>query len=73
MSPKTYTYGHLMKIEWFVANVTAVGSPDRVEHAIWEVILVSVFLSVKAIFVAREPLCDVETPSLALVTLLRVI
>ena len=28
-----------MKIEWLVANVTAVGSPERAEHAIWGVIL----------------------------------
>ena len=28
-----------MKIEWLVANVTAVRSPDIAEHAILEVIL----------------------------------
>ena len=34
-----------MKIEWLVANVTAVGSPDRAKRAILEVILVGRFLA----------------------------
>ena len=32
LSPNTFTYGHLLKIEWLVANVTSVGFPDRAEH-----------------------------------------
>ena len=28
-----------MKVEWLVANVTAVGSPDRAEHVILGMIL----------------------------------
>ena len=34
MSPNNFDHGHLMKIEWLVADVTAVGSPDRAERAI---------------------------------------
>ena len=34
-----------MKIEWLVADVTAVGSPDRVERAILGVILDGLFLT----------------------------
>ena len=39
MSPNKSTQGHLMKIKWLVANVSAVGSPDSAERAILEVIL----------------------------------
>ena len=47
-----------MKTESLVANVTAVGSPDRAERAILEVILAGrFFLPVQAVFVVREPLC----------------
>ena len=41
-----------MKIEWFIANMTAAGSPDRVEHATfggdfgW-----AIFWPIQAIFV----------------------
>ena len=34
-----------MKKEWLVANVTAVRSPDRAEHAILELILAGQFLA----------------------------
>ena len=34
-----------MKLEWLVTNVTAVGSPDRAERAIFGVIWMGVFLS----------------------------
>ena len=34
-----------MKIEWLVTNVTAVGSPDRADRAILEVILAWLFLA----------------------------
>ena len=54
-----------MKIESFVVDVTAVGSPDIAERVIlfggdfglaW-------FLPIQAVFVVREPLCDVGPPS----------
>ena len=48
-----------MKVVWLVANVTAVGSPDRAECDIVGVILGN-FWPVQATFVVREPLCDVE-------------
>ena len=52
-----------MKIEWLVANITAVGFPDRAEHAFfgsdfgW-----AIYWPIQAIFVVREPLCDQEPP-----------
>ena len=53
-----------MKIEWLVTDVTAVGSPDRTEHAILRVILAGrFFLPSQAVFVSGEPLCDAGTPS----------
>ena len=47
-----------MKIKLLVADVTAVGSPDRGEHAILGMIL-EVSCPIQAIFVVGEPLCDV--------------
>ena len=53
-----------MKIEWLVANVTAVGSPDRAGRAISEVILAGrCFWPIQAVFVAGEPFCDLGPPS----------
>ena len=34
LSPNNANQGHLLKIEWLFADVTAVGSPDRAEHEI---------------------------------------
>ena len=51
-----------MKIEWLVADVTAVGFPDRAERAILWMILAGLFWAVQAIFVVGEPLWDVGTP-----------
>ena len=52
-----------MKIKWLVADVTAVGSPDIEERAIWGRILAERgFWPIQAVFVAGEPLCDVGTP-----------
>ena len=39
LSSNRFTQGHSMKIQWLVANVTAVGSPGRVERAIVGMIL----------------------------------
>ena len=39
MSSSNVTLGHLVNIEWLVADVTAVGSLDRAQRAVWEVIL----------------------------------
>ena len=61
-----------MKIEWLVTDVTAVGSPGRAEFAIFGGNL-AFFVPIQALFVGGEPLCGVETPSLALISLLRVI
>ena len=63
-----------MKIEWLVTNVTAVGSPDRAKRAILGVILAGdFFCPIQAVFVVKEPLCDVKNPSRALITLFWVI
>ena len=51
-----------MKIEWLVADVISVRSPDRAEHDILGVML-DVFWPTQAAFVAREPLCDLGIPS----------
>ena len=58
MSPGIFTWGLLMKIEWLVADVTHVGGPDRAEHDIFEMIL-NIFWSIQATFVAGKTLCDV--------------
>ena len=39
-----------MKTEWLVTDVTSVGSPDRVEHGIFVVIL-GVYWPIQATFV----------------------
>ena len=64
-----------MKTKWLITDVTAVEPPDRAERANLGVIVAAHFLSwpIQAIFVVREPLCDVGTPSRALISLLRVI
>ena len=52
-----------MKIEWFVTNVTAARSPDTEERVFWGVFGFAVFEQFRPIFVVREPLCNVGTPS----------
>ena len=52
-----------MKIKCFFVNLTAVGSPDRGEHAILAVTLAVRFWPIKAVFAAGELLGDVETAS----------
>ena len=39
LSPNTFTYGHLLKIESLVADVTSVGSPARAEGDIMGMLL----------------------------------
>ena len=74
MSSDEFTEGHSVKIEWLLADVTAVGSLDRAERAIlgadfgW-----ACFWPIQIIFVVGEPFCGVGTPSRPLITLLRVI
>ena len=55
-----------MKIEWLVADVTAVGCLDRAERAIlggdcgW-----ACFWPIQDMFAVAEPLCGVGTPLLS--------
>ena len=49
LSLNYFTWGHLMKIEWLLADVKAVGLPDRAERDILGVIL-DVFWSIQGIF-----------------------
>ena len=39
LGSNNFTQGHLLKIEWLVTDVTAVGSPDRAERSILGMIL----------------------------------
>ena len=39
LSSNNFTQGHSMKIEWSVADVIAIGSPDRAERAMLGVIV----------------------------------
>ena len=51
-----------MKIQWLVTNVTAIGSPDRTERAIFRVILAECFFSqLRPYLLWGKPLCDVRT------------
>ena len=52
-----------MKIEWLVTNLTAVGYPDRAEHAILGLILAGLFWPIQVVYVVGEQLCGVGTPS----------
>ena len=45
LGPYNFTQGHLMKIEWLAADVAAVQTPDRAEHAILGVFLARRFLA----------------------------
>ena len=49
-SCNNFTYGHLLKIDWLVTDVTSVGSPNRAECDIFGVIL-DVFWPVQAVIV----------------------
>ena len=54
-----------MKIEWLVANMTAVGSLDRAERTIFGLIVAGrVFCQSRSFsYILRELLCGVGTPS----------
>ena len=63
MSSNNVTKGHLVKIEWLVADVTAVGILDRAEGAILGIIVAwPVFVQSRSVlwsgshFVEWEPL-----------------
>ena len=65
VSAINFIWGHLVKTEWLVADVTAIGSLDRAECATyfggdcgW-----ACFLQIKVVFVVAAPLCDVGAPS----------
>ena len=62
-----------MKIEWLVADVGAVKSLDRAEHAILGVNVAGRFFANPGRLCGRELLCGVGTSSLALITLLRAV
>ena len=53
-----------MKIEWLATNVTAAGSLDKAEYAIfWDDFDWAFLWPIQSVFVVEEPLCDVNTPS----------
>ena len=55
MSPNTFIQDQVLKIEWLFADVTPVGSPDRAERDILEMIL-DIFWPIQVAYVVREPL-----------------
>ena len=62
LSPNNFTWGHLLKIEWLVIDITAVGSPDKAERDILGMIF-DVFWPGQPAIVVWEPLRDLRTPS----------
>ena len=74
MSPNKSTQGYIMKLEWLLADVTAVRSPEIAEHTTSGVILVwRLFWPIQAVFVVGEPHGGVGTPSCVIIILLRAI
>ena len=49
-----------MKIEWFIANETAAGSPDGTESVFFS--FFDSLLLIWTTFVVGEPFCYLETP-----------
>ena len=47
LRPNNFNQGRLMKIEWLVVNVTAVGSPDAANQAILGIIWAGRFFAIK--------------------------
>ena len=63
MSSNKFALGHSMKMEWLIANATAVGSPDRAGRAILGVFVVGrVFGQSRSFFVVGELICGVGIP-----------
>ena len=63
LSSNNFTKGHFMKIETLVADVTAVGSPDRAERTILEVILARhCFGQFRAYLWLGGAFCDIGAP-----------
>ena len=58
-----FTYGHLLKIERLVTDVTAVRSPDIATFYLGGDFGWALFWLIQAVFVVGEPLCGVGTPS----------
>ena len=54
-----------MKLEWLVTNVTASGSPDRVERTILEVILAEHFFANLGRICGREAILWCRNPLLS--------
>ena len=63
MSPNIFIYGHLVKTQWLVADMIAIGSPDRANCAVLGVILAGRVLANPGRFVVEEPLCGAGAPS----------
>ena len=62
MRSNNFTSGHLLKIEWLVTDVTAVGSPDRAECDILGMTLGVLSQLVQAAFLVGGPFCDLGIP-----------
>ena len=59
LSPKKSPQGHLIKIEWFVTDVTAIGFPVRAERDMFLGVILGVFCPVRPTFVVGDPCCAV--------------
>ena len=64
-TPKNFTQGHLMIIEWLVTDVTADGSPDRAEHAILWLIFAWHFLANSGRICGRGATLRCRNPALS--------
>ena len=56
-----------------MADITAAGSPTRAEHDLWGYFWIFCDQFRQAAFVVGGLFCDIKTPSLALIALLRVV
>ena len=63
MSSNNFTWGHLVKMELLVADVTSVRSLDRAKRAILGVIVAGCLWPIQVIFAVGELLCGVGPPS----------
>ena len=69
-SLKNRTREIIMRLEWLIANITAVESPARIEGAFFGNF--GYFWPIQPAIVVGELLCEVEILSLALKTSLRI-